>query len=185
MRTLFQIALELQNFFKKKSWRFCFIGGLALQRWGDARLTLDVDVTLLTGFGDEKEFINALLAAYPARIPDAAGFALENRVLLLKSASGVGIDIALAGLPFEEEAVNRANLFEFLPRINLLTCSADDLIIMKAFADRQRDWADIKSIIDRQQGKIDRRYILARLSPLCDLKKAPEILSRLDNLFKK
>ncbi|MFH1619250.1 MAG: nucleotidyl transferase AbiEii/AbiGii toxin family protein [bacterium] len=185
MKTLFQTALELQNFFGGKNWRFCFIGGLALQRWGEARLTVDVDVALLTGFGCEKEFINALLGAYPARIPDAAGFALENRVLLLKSAGGVGIDIALAGLPFEGETVQRASVFEFLPGMKLLTCSAEDLIVMKAFADRTRDWSDVESIIDRQQEKIDKQYIMARLSPLCDLKEAPEILSRLNNLLKK
>lgn len=185
MKTLFQTASELQNFFNKNNWRFCFIGGLALQRWGEARLTIDVDVTLLTGFGAEKEFIDALLSAYPARIPDPAAFAQENRVLLLKSANGVGIDIALAALPFEEEVIKRASLFEFLPGISLLTCSAEDLIVMKAFADRPRDWADVESIIGLQQGKLDRQYVLACLSPLCELKGAPQILSRINNLFKK
>jgi len=32
--------------------------------------------------------------AFAPRIPDAAAFALVNRVLLLRSASGVGLDIA-------------------------------------------------------------------------------------------
>ncbi|MBI4801747.1 MAG: nucleotidyl transferase AbiEii/AbiGii toxin family protein [Elusimicrobia bacterium] len=168
MKTLFQAAFELQNFFEKENWRFCFIGGLALQRWGEARLTVDVDVALLTGFGDEKKFIDALLAAYSARIPAAAAFARENRVLLLKSTGGVGIDIAFAGLAFEEEAVNRASRFEFLPGLNLLTCSAEDLIIMKAFADRPRDWADIKSVIERRRDKVEKSYIMERLTPLVE-----------------
>ena len=185
MKPLFQAALELQTLIEKKNWRFCFIGGVALQRWGEPRLTVDVDVALLTGFGDEKKFIDALLAAYPGRIADAAGFAEENRVLLLKTAHGVGIDIVLAGLPFEEDAVKRASFFEFLPGINLITCSAEDLIIMKAFADRPQDWVDIQNIIDRQRGKIDKLYIVTRLSPLCDIKEAPEILSRLNDLLSK
>lgn len=184
MKTLFQTAFELQNFFEKKNWRFCFIGGLALQRWGEARMTVDVDVSLLTGFGGEDKFIEALLAAYPARITDADAFARENRVLLLKSAGGVGIDIAFAGLPFEEETVSRASRFEFLPGLELLTCSAEDLIIMKAFADRPRDWADIKSVIDRRRDKLEKPYIMERLAPLCELKEAPEILSKLSVLLK-
>lgn len=183
MKSLFRAGLELQEFFQRKSWRFCFIGGLALQRWGEPRLTVDVDVSLLTGFGSESEFIDALLAAYAARIPDPAAFALENRVLLLKSGEGIGIDIALAGLPFEEEAVMRASPFEFLPGISLITCSAEDLVVLKAFADRPRDWADVQSVVERQRGKFDERYALSRLDPLCGLKGSPGIIDRLKVLF--
>jgi hypothetical protein len=51
---LFTAALELERFFGARGWRFCFIGGLAAQRWGEPRLTLDVHCTLLTGFGQEE-----------------------------------------------------------------------------------------------------------------------------------
>ena len=183
MKTLFQTAAELQGFFEKENWKFCFIGGIALQRWGEARVTVDVDVTLLTGFGKEKEFIRALLASYSSRISGAAAFAEENRVLLLNSPGGVALDIALGCLPFEEEACSRATRFEFLPGISLLTCSAEDLIIMKAFANRPKDLSDIKSVITRQQGKVDRTYILERLTPLAEIKSAPEIISNLKSLF--
>lgn len=43
-------ALELQRFFVGNKWDFSFIGGIVLQRWGEPRLTVDIDVTLLTGF---------------------------------------------------------------------------------------------------------------------------------------
>jgi hypothetical protein len=36
---LFAAALEIQQFFNAHGWRFCFIGGLAVQRWGEPRLT--------------------------------------------------------------------------------------------------------------------------------------------------
>ncbi len=183
MKTLFQTAAELQTFLEKEKYKFCFIGGIALQRWGEPRVTVDVDVTLLTGFGGEKPFIQTLLAAYRSRIPDAAAFALENRVLLLKSAGGIALDIALAALPFEAEAVNRATRFEFLPGVSLLTCSAEDLVIMKAFANRPRDWADIKSVIDRGPGELDKAYILERLTPLAEIKSTPEILTTIKTLF--
>lgn len=183
MKTLFQVAAELQAFFEKENWKFCFIGGIALQRWGEPRVTVDVDVTLLTGFGKEGEFIRSLLAAYPSRIPGAAAFAEENRVLLLKSAGGVALDIALAALPFEEEACRRATSFEFLPGLSLLTCSAEDLIIMKAFANRPKDWSDLGSVLAKQQGKVDKAYILERLTPLAEIKAAPEILVKIKSLF--
>ena len=160
------------------------MGGMAVQRWGEPRLTQDVDVTLLTGFGGEDAYIDFLLALYPGRRTDSRLFALKNRVLLLRSSTGIGVDIALAALPFEETCIERSTYFEFLPEFNLLTCSAEDLIVMKAFADREIDWHDIKGIIIRQHSKLDWNYIHAQLSPLCDLKDSPFIMKRLKDLRK-
>lgn len=163
----------------QQRWRFCFIGGLAVQRWGEPRETVDVDLTLLTGFAGERRFVDTLLERFAARIDDAAAFALENRVLLLRAASGVGLDIALGGLPFEEEAVTRASDFRFPADVALRTCSAEDLLVLKAFADRPKDWVDIDGILIRQTGHIDWDYVEAQLAPLAELKAAPDILSRL------
>jgi hypothetical protein len=182
MNELFQVAAAVQNFCSLQKWKFCIIGGLALQRWGEPRVTQDVDVTLLTGFGGEETYIETLLRQFPARIENARQFAMQNRVLLLKSASGIGIDIALGGLPFEESVVSRATQFEYLPKLSLLTCSAEDLIILKAFADRARDWADIEGIIIRQDNRIDWEYIDRHLRPLVDMKEEPQILERLREL---
>ena len=140
MNELIRVAAGLQEFCAARRWRFCFIGGLALQRWGEPRETIDVDLTLLTGFGGETAFIEALLDRYAGRIDDAAAFAGANRVLLLRSASGVGIDVALGALPFEESVVARATPFAFPGDAPLRTCSAEDLIVLKAFAARARDW---------------------------------------------
>jgi len=38
---------------------------------GEPRLTLDVDLTILTGFGDERSFIDSLLGQFPGRISEA------------------------------------------------------------------------------------------------------------------
>jgi hypothetical protein len=109
MNDLFRAARQLQEFCDAQGWRSCFIGGLAVQRWGQPRLTGDVDVTLLAGFGNEAAFVDPLLAAYEGRIADARDFALRHRVLLLRAAGGAGIDISLGALPFEESVVRRAN----------------------------------------------------------------------------
>ena len=95
MNELTSLALELQSFCEQRNWRFCLIGGLAVQHWGEPRFTKDVDMTLLTGFGNEEPFIAEWLASYESRVPDPASFALCNRVLLLRSSAGIGIDIAL------------------------------------------------------------------------------------------
>ncbi len=180
MNALFLAAADLQAFCVSQNWRFCFIGGLAVQRWGEPRETVDVDLTLLTGFNDESGFVSRLLGAFEARIPDAAAFAEANRVLLLRATSGVGLDIALGGLPFEESAVARATLFTFPPDLPLRTCSAEDLIVFKAFADRPKDWVDVEGILIRQSSTLDWTYVRTQLEPLSELKEAPELVEKLE-----
>ena len=82
MNGLFSAAKEMQEFLQSNGWRFCFIGGLAVIRWGEPRMTQDIDLSLLTGFGSEEAYIAALLSRFPARIPDAESFSLRHRVLL-------------------------------------------------------------------------------------------------------
>jgi len=98
---------------------------------------------------------------------------------LLRAKSGVGLDIALGGLPFEEQAVARSSKFAYPGGVLIRTCSAEDLIVMKAFAARARDWADIEGIIIRLAGKLDWGYIYSQLEPLAELKGDPNILTNL------
>ena len=83
----------------------------------------------------------------------------------------------------KEEVIHRATAFQFLEHINLFTCSAEDLIIMKAFAARDIDWADIRGILIRQDN-LDWSLILQDLKPLVELKQAPEIVVRLEKMRK-
>lgn len=181
MKDLFEVAKRVQEFLDARNWRSCVIGGIAVQRWGEPRLTRDVDVTLLTGLGDEEKFVDEILKHFGSRISDAREFALERRVMLLTSEDGTDIDLALGGLPFEENAVERASAFEFYPGMVLRTCSAEDLIVMKAFASREQDWGDVKGIIARQES-LNWNLIYSELQPLCELKDAPEIVMRLKQL---
>ena len=180
MNAVIRAAAELQTVCEAEGWRFCFIGGLAVQRWGEPRETVDVDLTLLTGFGGEDRFVSTLISHFEPRIDDAVNFARANRVLLLRARSGVGLDIALGGLAFEEDAVGRSSLFTFPPDVPLRICSAEDLLVLKAFADRPKDWVDVDGIVIRQAGRIDWEYVRAQLAPLTELKEAPEILVTLD-----
>ena len=182
MTRLFHLASRIETQFRNWDWEFCFIGGIALQRWGEPRVTEDVDITLMTGIGTEERYIDALLKAFCPRVGDAKEFALTRRVLLLKSDDGIGIDVAMGALPFEGDAISRATSFEFLPGLSLTTCSAEDLVVMKAFAERERDWLDVETILIRQQGKLDWPYILEQLTPLAELKESPAILDRLAKL---
>jgi predicted nucleotidyltransferase len=105
-------------------------------------------------------------------------------VLLLRSSTGIGIDIALGALPFEESAIARARQVELEPGARLQICSAEDLIVMKAFADRPQDRLDVRGILVRQgTGNLDWDHIWQFLTPLAEVKESPEILDQLQALL--
>jgi len=176
---IFSAALEIHEFCRGRAWRFCFIGAIAVQRWGEPRLTQDADLTLLTGFGGESPFVDALLAAFKGRRSDARDFALRYRVLLLEASNGVPLDVSLGAMPFEERAVGRASGFPIGEGKSLLTCSAEDLIILKAFAGRDKDWLDIEGVALRQAGCLQEDLIWQELEPLLELKESPGSAARL------
>jgi hypothetical protein len=176
-------AADLQRFCIAREWKFCFIGGLAIQRWGEPRFTHDADLTLLTGFGEERRYIDPLLANFAGRRADAAEFAERNRVLLLIHPNGIPLDVAMGAFPFEEASIARSTLWSPLPECELRICCAEDLIVHKAFAGRDGDWQDIRGILDRQGSKLDLPLIESELTPLLALKEAPENLDRLRQLI--
>lgn len=179
---IFRAAGELQDFCENQGWAFCFIGGIAVQRWGQPRLTRDVDLTLLSGFGHEDDFIIPLLQQYKSRIPDAQTFAAMSRVLLLETDLGIPLDIAFGAMPFEKRTIKRASLFQINDSIGITTCSAEDLIVHKAFANRPQDWLDIQGIVARQGGRLQERLIWREIKPLAELKEDTSILERLREL---
>lgn len=183
MNALFIAAKEVCDFMDERQWKYCVIGGLAVQRWGEPRTTLDADITLLTGWGDEEQYVNAILDRFESRISDGHAFALTRRVLLIRASNGKDVDIALGALPFEADMIKRAEKVEFAKGISLRCCSAEDLFIMKAFSGRQRDWLDAESIVVRQT-VLDKKYILEHLEKLCELKETPDIMERVKLLIK-
>ena len=182
MIELFELAKRLQDFCIERDWRFCFIGGIAVNRWGETRVTRDIDLSVLTGFGGEEPVIDTLLSNYPARLTNAKQFALSKRVLLLNTPTGTGIDVSLAALPFEKSVIQRATPFAFAPGLELLTCSAEDLIVMKLFAFRALDIRDAEGVAIRNRARLDWSYIDEHLRPLVEVKEQPEILRELARL---
>jgi hypothetical protein len=181
---IFAAALEIQRFCRDRAWPFCIIGGVAVGRWGEPRLTQDVDVSLLTGWGNERPIVNEILSGLAPRREDSKEFALRHRVLLVQSSTGVPIDIALAAMPFEERAIQRSSDYPISGGESIVTCSAEDLVVFKVFAGRTQDWLDVEGIVTRQGDRLDRRKIREELGPLLELKEDPDASRRLEALFR-
>lgn len=183
INSILQVAVEVGQRLELLKVPYCFIGGVAYQRWGEPRQTVDVDATLFVGFGNESAVVDELLSFYTARMDGARDFAIENRILLLKSDRGTGIDLSLGGLPFEQRLVDRSVRWEIPRHGTIRICSAEDLVVLKAFASRPQDWIDVEKVIIRQGSRLNRQLILEELQPLAELKEEPEILTRLEQLL--
>ena len=176
-------AGELENFCAERRWRFCFIGGIAVQRWGEPRFMAHADLTLLSGFGQEETFISALCAHFGPRRKDAVEFALRHRVVLIQAQNGTPLDVALGAVPFEIDAVRRATPFEIGEGRTLTTCSAEDLLVHKVIANREKDWLDVEAVLARQWARLDLARFRDDVKPLLELKEEPEILDRFERLY--
>lgn len=180
---LLDAAVEIQGFCTQQRWSFCFIGGIAVQHWGEQRFTRDADLTLYTGVGDEKTFIDTVLRTFAPRNEGVRDFALRNRVLLIYAGNGMPIDISLGAVPFEQKAAADAKMQELAPGFRLRLCSPAALVVFKVFAGRPLDWNDVEGIVAKSGKRIDWSDVRSDLRELLALKQDDESLPRLEKLL--
>lgn len=62
INSILQVAVEVGQRLELLKVPYCFIGGVAYQRWGEPRQTVAVDATLFVGFGIESAVVDELLS---------------------------------------------------------------------------------------------------------------------------
>jgi hypothetical protein len=124
------------------------IGGLAVGLLGRPRATRDVDAMVVLAEERWPAFLDAAGSfRFAPRVADTLAFARKARVLLLRhKPSGIDIDIAFGSLPFEEEAISRAQTVQ-VAGVAVPLPTPEDLVIMKAIAHRERDLQDIDGLL--------------------------------------
>jgi hypothetical protein len=162
----------------------CLIGGMVISRWGQPRATTDADFSALAPYGDETRVLDVLLARFQPRRADARTFALDHRVLLLTTADGVGLDVALAAFPFEIEALEQATSWDLGVGVALRTCSAEHLIVYKLVAARPQDLLDMEGIVRRQGRRLDLDCIRRWGREFADLKEDPDLLRPFERVLR-
>ncbi len=159
------------------------IGGVAASLLGRPRFTQDVDALISL---DEEHWGRFLSAGnrfgFTPRISDAADFARKSRVLLVQHRpTGIEVDIALAGLPFEEEAIRQVKRRK-IGKLMLPLPTPENLIIMKAVAHRPQDMADISALADANS-KLDHRRIHRWVREFSHALDMPDILTDLEKIL--
>ena len=183
MNRQFETAWQLHTFLTARGIPYAIIGGIAVQRWGQPRLTRDVDLTILLPRGAEEATLREIVAAFPARIQDAVAFALEHRVLPVNVPGGSEADISL-GLPgYEEHVIGRSVPYDLGNGREVRLCSAEDLIIHKALAGRPQDVLDIEGIVARRGAALDLAYVRRWLEELGRLADDPDVAARFERVW--
>ncbi|OIP36530.1 MAG: hypothetical protein AUK47_14920 [Deltaproteobacteria bacterium CG2_30_63_29] len=137
--------------------RYALVGGLAVSTWAWPRSTRDVD--LWAALPDERlpELEHALMAdgfEVPAMVDELRQFGVFRS---RHRESGVFVDIFDATGPLGEALLDR-RLSGQLGQTRVWLSSPEDLAVLKAFSDRDRDFDDLVlllSVVD-----LDRDYVL-------------------------
>ena len=171
---------DLVSLFRAERVPGVLIGGVAASFLGRPRFTRDIDAIVVLGEEGWGEFLSAAARfRFAPRRSDALAFAKQARVLLLRhEPSGIEVDVVFAGLPFEEEAIARAVWVE-CEDIRLPLPTPEDLLIMKAVANRPRDLADVEALLDCHRN-LNVRRIRRWVREFAAALDRPEILSDLE-----
>jgi predicted nucleotidyltransferase len=162
------------------------IGGFAAAAHGVPRLTRDIDVTV-SGRGLDLDHLLRVLeeSGIRARIEDAVAFAREHQVLLVRhGASGVDVDVTIAWLPFEEQALRSAERID-VGGVELPVVRPEDLIIYKLVAWRPQDQQDVERLLERFAAKVDLTRIRGVLEEFAIVLDAHDRLAEFDRLVER
>jgi hypothetical protein len=163
--------------------RYMLICGVAVISRGVRRLTDDVDAIVWAEGLNVSQLLRRLAAQrIVSRITDAEAFARRSQVLLLRHApTGTEIDLSLAWLPFDSEALDRADLVAIGKR-RIPVATAEDLVIYKSIAARERDLSDIQRLFEIHRRDIDLARARGVVSELAAVLERPELVDTLDRL---
>lgn len=163
---------------------FMIIGGIAVIVRGVPRLTQDIDATIW-GEDLDLETLIEKLSAYGilSRIDDVVRFARQRQVLLLRhEPSGTPMEVSLAWLPFEAEALGRATEEEFAG-VHIRVAHPEDLVVLKAVAWRDRDRSDIERLLLLHAGNMDIERIRGIVAQFAEVLEEPERVDQFDAIL--
>lgn len=159
------------------------IGGVAVIALGVPRLTVDIDATVAAADLKIERLVEGLdRQGIRPRIPDALAFARARQVFLgVHQASGTPVDVSLAWLPFEAEALSSSQVCDYAG-VRIRIPRPEDLLIYKIIASRPRDLQDAEGLLVLHGATMDVdrvRRVVKQFADVLDDVERPETLERL------
>ena len=183
MNGQFEAAWQLHRFLTDRGIPYVIIGGVAVQRWGEPRFTIDVDLAILLPPGSEEPRLREIAAAFPPRLKDAVAFALEHRVMPIDVPGAGPADLSLALPGLEEEAIARAVDYDLGQGRAVRLCAAEDLVVYKCVAGRAQDVLDVESVVARQGDGLDVARVRWWLEEFARITDDREIVARFERAW--
>ena len=163
-----ELLADLAGAFAAIGVRWYVFGAQAALVWGRPRLTTDVDVTVECSV-PTRQLVDALeRRGFSLRIDATDTFIAATRVVPLEHrASGLALDVVLAGPGLEELFLERAVRVD-VAGTTVPFISAEDLIVTKLLAGREKDIDDVRGVLSERGGTLDLARIGTTLGMLED-----------------
>lgn len=178
-----ELLRELASVFGGAGVRWYLFGAQAAILHGAARLSADVDVTVDLPEGSLSRLLATLAArGFSARIANPEAFAQRTRVVpLVHGASGMPVDLVLAGPGLEERFFARIETFD-VEGVRVPVASAEDMVVMKILAGREKDRSDAAAILAARVKDLDLAYVRSTLRALEEALDRRDLLDALETL---
>lgn len=165
---------QVTRFLEDNGLRYAVVGGIALSYWNVSRFTHDIDIKLLVPNTEYATARQMLRKGFPSK---AREHVPENMLIVAVSVNDVIVDFLLTLPGYEELIIERA-VQQDLGEFSIWVCTAEDLIIQKVVAGRDKDWPDVEALLIEQWHELDQRYVEEWLSQFAEALETPELLSR-------
>jgi Nucleotidyltransferase of unknown function (DUF6036) len=162
-----ELFSDLAAAFERTSAPWYVFGAQAAIVHGASRLTADVDVTIIFDKNESKDLIEILKdSGFEPRVRNIDAIIEQSRVLpVLHLKSGIPVDVIIGGTGLEEQFASRAQFHKF-DNVSIPVACAEDVIIMKILAGRDKDIDDVKAIIGVKSEQLDLDVIRETLGVL-------------------
>lgn len=178
LETSLRIVIEFLN---QQGYHYAIIGGIALSHWGVVRATYDVDIKVLVPDNDYPTVRNKLLTRFSQQ---ARPQLPSNSLIVAVTVDDVIVDFLLALPGYEELIIERA-IVRDIGGWSARVCTAEDLIIQKVIASRDKDWLDVESLLMEQPDQLDEAYIEEWLIQFAEALENESLLTRYRSLLKR
>lgn len=176
MTRLEAALVDVVGIFKYLEIPYMLIGGLAVANGENLeRLWIWISPS-----GSSRRNSNALLQNwYLGWLPEQhpADFVQKTRVLPVRTASGVHVDIIFAMWPIEQQAIAAA-VGRSIGGVEVRVASVEYLLFLKLTSERPKDLEDAAALMRRHGQTIDHGWLEEQLSAIAEALDQPGILDR-------
>jgi hypothetical protein len=158
-----EVAEQLAKGLNERNCDYALGGAIALGYWGEARGTMDVDLTLFLP-PDKPSEVTWMLAEIGCEFVASEAVAkLQEHGFCPVMYDSIRVDVFVPMIPFYEQARLRRKKVNLGQHCFAMVWDAETLSIFKMMFFRRKDIADVEQILRLQRDRLDRNWIREQL----------------------